>query len=136
MFSGQQPPDLFVLTTGAAIAAADSLDIPFRWPDDVFVEGFALVPSSGDPAHLAKLTLQVLDKDGDPLFSDGIVPQAISGLGMMGGLSLDGSGLPAMRPYPVQRPAIVNSLWRFTIANGNAVAVTPEFLVYFRKVQR
>jgi hypothetical protein len=133
----QQGPNLIVVASEQAIAAGSSLVVDYRWPADLFLEALSLVPDSGSAADLAGLTLQALDKDGDPLFQSGTGPQAISGLAIMGGLALLlASSLPAMRPYAIQRPVLAGSRWRFTIANGNAGAVTPELLVHFRRLRR
>lgn len=109
--------------SGITLAGGSSSPaVVFTWPRDLFVSGVLLLPLSGSPADLARLSLEVVDEYDEQIVSDA------TGEGFtVPGLALAGFGL---RPFPLQRPVRAGQRWQMTISLEAGANETPTLLFW------
>lgn len=126
-------PAATVDANGALVAGATAQTI-FRFPAEREITGALVLPEDGTIASLAALSLEILDEEDQPIFSDGIgdataprLPFALPCLSMVG---------KGFRSFPFQRFVRHGDRWKLRLLNSSlAIVRVAAVSLDVRKVQ-
>ncbi len=133
-------PGLSRIAVPAGVVGADgtltpgtSAVVPFSFPAPREVTGLLVVPATGDPNDLGGLSLQIIDQDDEPIFTDHAGDARLPRLPFaMPCLSLNGRGF---HPFPLSKVVGRGRLWRLTLRNTSlAIINTATVAIFHREI--
>jgi hypothetical protein len=105
--------------------------VKFVFPSLREVSAILVIPELGTPEELAAISLEIVDEDGEAIFSDQLGDPTVPRLPFaMPCESMFGRGL---RPFPLKRLVRPSDRWFFTFRNPSAAAVNVAGVALFHE---